>query len=174
MRGDRPASGTRPDLRRRASPHARGSTRAANSKRLVGLGFPACAGIDPPPSIARCGGWRLPRMRGDRPCWRRRRHDYCRASPHARGSTLNSAQCGANAGGLPRMRGDRPKMVGWLFVLLMASPHARGSTRSVTVDSTGLRGFPACAGIDLDAHSASTPATWLPRMRGDRPPRPSE
>ncbi len=67
MRGDRPLGESLEALIHAATPHARGSTRAASDNPSFAYGYPACAGIDPcriGQSIIRL---RLPRMRGDRP-----------------------------------------------------------------------------------------------------------
>ncbi len=87
MRGDRPAARSRRRARRRAAPHARGSTRAALVVCLDVPGCPACAGIDPIQAGGRNGAPWLPRMRGDRPYRCSRRCTRSRAAPHARGST---------------------------------------------------------------------------------------
>ena len=51
----------------------------------------------------------------------------------------------------------------------MATPHARGSTRTYSRARPGARGYPACAGIDLQRKRRSPVLVRLPRMRGDRP-----
>ncbi len=47
MRGDRPAGGGDHVMRRKATPHARGSTREFAKLMAFLTGYPACAGIDP-------------------------------------------------------------------------------------------------------------------------------
>ena len=67
MRGDRPlhARPFQPQLK--ATPHARGSTSRFTRSRPPGLGYPACAGIDPSRARGSAEQNGLPRMRGDRP-----------------------------------------------------------------------------------------------------------
>ena len=148
MRGDRPTSVGKYPTRRKASPHARGSTLGRSRGARGDVGFPACAGIDPPKSGSRNGGRRLPRMRGDRPIKNTASPPFPPASPHARGSTqgvsmaqktktgfpacagidLTSPSSSRTRTWLPRMRGDRPRVVPSQEKTPLASPHARGST----------------------------------------------
>src|SRR6185436_16346716 len=92
------------------------------------LGFPVCAGIDPPRPLAALGARRLPRVRGDRPPELPPTPRWIAASPCARGSTPRGpTTLGAPHGfpvcagidpglrllghghaRLPRVRGDRP------------------------------------------------------------------
>ena len=114
---------------------------------------------------------------------------YSWASPHARGSTLAGVATLARfpgfpacAGidlvpalhrphrpGLPRMRGDRPFLPSIRSAISTASPHARGSTFPFHLLTRGVKGFPACAGIDLLPRGWICFGPRLPRMRGDRP-----
>ncbi len=132
-------------------------------------------------------------MRGDRPATPQRRRRRESAAPHARGSTLQVRKglkaevgCPACAGidpqrsklgapplRLPRMRGDRPSAGVMSFGAFAAAPHARGSTRRRGTAALRLDGCPACAGIDPRRTSARRASARLPRMRGDRPPRPT-
>ncbi len=189
MRGDRPGvSAVDPD-RRRAAPHARGSTLAAARERVKGRGCPACAGIDPKARAMEGSPRRLPRMRGDRPVQLASTPNTSRAAPHARGSThvpaLRGAPprgCPACAGidprsghspagcrGLPRMRGDRPDRRARGERGYLAAPHARGSTPAKRFRTTRSTGCPACAGIDPLSAVTFSGSGGLPRMRGDRP-----
>jgi len=87
MRGDRPAIDSSKMADNAATPHARGSTRQEPGRTAAVCGYPACAGIDPCPDIARTHpGW-LPRMRGDRPGAISFHISENKATPHARGST---------------------------------------------------------------------------------------
>ena len=51
----------------------------------------------------------------------------------------------------------------------MAPPHPRGSTGEVGDGWHGSGGSPASAGIDPRTADAGSRASWLPRIRGDRP-----
>ena len=130
------------------TPHARGSTVSGCVHPQITEVYPACAGIDP--SDCPGGGipFRLPRMRGDRPCFFSFFFTPFAFTPHARGSTVLwpprrygrtvypacagiDRLCHRPAGWasrLPRMRGDRP----------LTLPKA-GNKKGV---------YPACAGID--------------------------
>ncbi len=189
MRGDRPIEPRPSRGNEEAAPHARGSTRTQRPAQARARGCPACAGIDPQAREGSAPVARLPRMRGDRPCSPDLRILRSPAAPHARGSThmaltgerLTSG-CPACAGidprgtsrrtpalRLPRMRGDRPLPIVVIPTMTRAAPHARGSTRAERRDREAPRGCPACAGIDPRSPASSSPARWLPRMRGDRP-----
>ncbi len=173
----------------RAAPHARGSTRRRGHRHDGADGCPACAGIDPNGDRWSPTLYRLPRMRGDRPCvgeWGLATH---KAAPHARGSTpaqgalhRDPRGCPACAGidpairrsatrwaWLPRMRGDRPALCGHGARRIAAAPHARGSTRSPWTRRSRHDGCPACAGIDPIRATCCRRGRRLPRMRGDRP-----
>src|SRR5690554_3573615 len=86
MRGDRPRS-TAPGLPVSwFTPHARGSTLNSGHSTSLKFVYPACAGIDLEGVSHRVSIGCLPRMRGDRPQYRRS-HSYCSwFTPHARGS----------------------------------------------------------------------------------------
>ena len=148
MRGDRPLHSTCLLKARAFTPHARGSTCAERCRLHRGTVYPACAGIDR--ELHRCvpSNKRLPRMRGDRPCFFSFFFTPFAFTPHARGSTVLwpprrygrtvypacagiDRLCHRPAGWasrLPRMRGDRP----------LTLPKA-GNKKGV---------YPACAGID--------------------------
>jgi len=128
MRGDRPIRPCLHGLRRRFTPHARGSTHISFPGKVVRSVYPACAGIDRSISLRSTTATGLPRMRGDRPTSSSLNSGSCMFTPHARGSTPNSgagrlrlnvypACAGIDlffssrfkaALSLPRMRGDRP------------------------------------------------------------------
>ena len=72
--------------------------------------------------------------------------------------------------GLPRMRGDRPLYNVRLKLVSQFTPHARGSTERTVAVERDIKVYPACAGIDPAASTASQASSRLPRMRGDRPP----
>jgi len=67
------------------------------------------------------------------------------------------------------MRGDRPQQAHACCNPEPATPHARGSTSLALLISPLIRGYPACAGIDLENSVSTLLDCWLPRMRGDRP-----
>jgi len=70
------------------------------------------------------------------------------------------------------MRGDRPSGACSTRLSRRATPHARGSTWKPWRNQGALTGYPACAGIDLSIRLTAFCDSWLPRMRGDRPPVP--
>ncbi len=88
MRGDRPYFLRCRGLISRFTPHARGSTLLNIRKKSLSKVYPACAGIDRIPSRRRRLNTCLPRMRGDRPCFKNIVFFQCLFTPHARGSTL--------------------------------------------------------------------------------------
>ena len=87
MRGDRPRNKGRGKIPLQFTPHARGSTLVALYDPLTFWVYPACAGIDPGQDCVDDPGPRLPRMRGDRPVFRKLGQDQPGFTPHARGST---------------------------------------------------------------------------------------
>ncbi len=89
MRGDRPTMNELLAVDKRATPHARGSTLIPKRPLVHAEGYPACAGIDRLTIVRYPQTAWLPRMRGDRPCSGPPRQGLGRATPHARGSTLN-------------------------------------------------------------------------------------
>jgi len=128
-------------------------------------------------------------MRGDRPDFYGRKGIILAATPHARGSTFSQvdgiglvygypacagidrshSRCSTSLAGLPRMRGDRPPERYSAMLELTATPHARGSTRDAGTIEGYVKGYPACAGIDLRSQAQRAGVSRLPRMRGDRP-----
>ena len=145
MRGDRPPLLNTNLLHMEATPYARGSTCRTRSQPSDLQGYPVCAGIDLYGSSVSSQSW-LPRMRGDRPSWRR-----CltrQRLPRMRGDRPLCLAPHQRRRGLPRMRGDRP--------------------RDITVCNDS-RGYPVCAGIDPTASMRSSSSTRLPECAGDRP-----
>jgi len=53
---------------------------------------------------------------------------------------------------------------------MWATPHTRGSTPTKRSGRQNEGGYPAYAGIDLQATLSTTDELRLPRIRGDRPP----
>ena len=129
-------------------------------------------------------------MRGDRPSDSPVPSRAFMFTPHARGSTpkilclfVTQLVYPACAGidpsnhfiflppfGLPRMRGDRPGIYSVSLDGEPFTPHARGSTERTVAVERDIKVYPACAGIDPAASTASQASSRLPRMRGDRPP----
>ena len=189
IRGDRPYRRDQCANGIPATPHTRGSTPVHMRRLYRGIGYPAYAGIDRTPAGLGTTLRRLPRIRGDRPLEDRREAKKREATPHTRGSTSSSffqtsRQRGypAYAGidlpwelfvvalvRLPRIRGDRPSKGVSLAKRTKATPHTRGSTCLTNGEITREYGYPAYAGIDLLAPVTTEPASWLPRIRGDRP-----
>ena len=189
MRGDRPGAPLFWAWQTPATPHARGSTCRGRKDPALGVGYPACAGIDPSRAALAVGGKRLPRMRGDRP----HSSSFCTsapmATPHARGSTFHHIKRVTQNWGypacagidrqttpprdatkwLPRMRGDRPHGEIETAHIQTATPHARGSTSGPRRHLAAAGGYPACAGIDPSGVLVGSVVDRLPRMRGDRP-----
>ena len=151
--------------------------------------YPACAGIDPGLGSPTWAGYRLPRMRGDRPISFGFGSGTDLFTPHARGSTVaayfpfrHETVYPACAGidrssptgrmkkcSLPRMRGDRPTPFARAIERVRFTPHARGSTCLVEIVSLPGKVYPACAGIDPYQIAGCQAFACLPRMRGDRP-----
>ena len=122
------------------------------------MDFPAHAGIDPSPTLARILTTRLPRARGDRPADAAPIPRRTPTSPRTRGSTLRTHRrrrwrwdFPAHAGidpedpsetlpdrRLPRARGDRPPAGTRRAILSLSSPRTRGSTRP-TRDAARIR-----------------------------------
>ncbi len=189
MRGDRPTNALLRGDMKTATPHARGSTHTITAGITVAVGYPACAGIDPPTLSTSTTGRGLPRMRGDRPYGETQDQALSEATPHARGSTLWAQILPGWERGypacagidppfpyedtlfcwLPRMRGDRPKIPRKKTQCKTATPHARGSTATTLASLFPTIGYPACAGIDPGRAGENGPGPRLPRMRGDRP-----
>ena len=190
-RGDGPATPARRARPRPASPHTRGWTRA--DRRLGGAieGFPAHAGMDRGRRGLAVAVGGLPRTRGDGPCLRVVQPGLLWASPHTRGWTVVKDRVKALDWGfpahagmdprrppsrrrprwLPRTRGDGPAHDARAARVTRASPHTRGWTRLGRPHVEPAPGFPAHAGMDRARDSRSAGRRWLPRTRGDGPPR---
>ena len=174
---------------RRASPHTRGWTHAADRRAIFFGGFPAHAGMDPARSSWAAVPSRLPRTRGDGPPGGGKTASRPMASPHTRGWTRcpdrgGPARIGFPAhagmdpgrsvprgvpGGLPRTRGDGPPPHAAVSSHRSASPHTRGWTRQRASPDPLPEGFPAHAGMDPGQISAMDVRDRLPRTRGDGP-----
>ena len=95
MRGDRPPGYKRIVVYYGFTPHARGSTYTIRVLVMYIIVYPACAGIDRTRVPALSFPRRLPRMRGDRPCWKSVDNNCSTFTPHARGSTMSATNRGA-------------------------------------------------------------------------------
>ena len=87
IRGDRPAHYITSFPSYKATPHTRGSTLFEHDQIRFREGYPAYAGIDPEQRDRGLDLMRLPRIRGDRPLYRRSYPVAAKATPHTRGST---------------------------------------------------------------------------------------
>ena len=172
-----------------ASPRSRGWTPESPPRCDDPDGFPALAGMDPPPAPSRTTSWRLPRARGDGPRLNSEAVATIMASPRSRGWTLHLQSAaldlrgfpalagmdpvstgGAPAGArLPRARGDGPNQARWRHYWIVASPRSRGWTRDTHYSGCLGVGFPALAGMDPARPGGRYAAAWLPRARGDGP-----
>ena len=174
---------------RAVSPPTRGWTHDRGTDRLREGGFPAHAGMD-----LRCEmpsarvSW-FPRPRGDGPAFHRHDRRDRLVSPPTRGWTLRRRRDGllvrgfpAHAGmdphgtqgralksRFPRPRGDGPCEAGRSALSAEVSPPTRGWTDARRRDGRHAVGFPAHAGMDPCAISASHRSSGFPRPRGDGP-----
>ena len=149
MRGDGPANDGTAAYDLMAAPHARGWTRRLAPKHTLGVGCPACAGMDPFVATQFSDPDRLPRTRGwtwkDATAGR-----HLSGCPACAGMDPGWRRQDKGPRGLPRMRGDGPYVAGQEDIVERAARHARGWTR--------------------DRWLCSPRGSWLPRMRGDGPP----
>ena len=131
----------------------------------------------------------LPRTRGDGPAPSGSGQRRPAASPHTRGWTSAALSMSRRRHGfpahagmdpeylcrarpaprLPRTRGDGPRRQHRTSFWSGASPHTRGWTRRQVVHVAARPGFPAHAGMDLNATDTSSFVGRLPRTRGDGP-----
>ena len=132
---------------------------------------------------------RLPRLRGDGPFAASAACFIQAATPPTRGWTLVEAMAGAaiigypayagmdlSAGwenrpcrGLPRLRGDGPKGLADADRGQVATPPTRGWTPKEFFLAFETAGYPAYAGMDLEAREDGVNISGLPRLRGDGP-----
>ena len=188
-RGDGPWSSAAPRAFCRASPRSRGWTRISRATTGRLRGFPALAGMDPETSETIALGSRLPRARGDGPSCSGWQAAARPASPRSRGWTAGArSRSGAGDGfpalagmdptawltstpryRLPRARGDGPKNRVREYQKSRASPRSRGWTRRAAPSASGVRGFPALAGMDPLVVLIVLVRRGLPRARGDGP-----
>ena len=147
-------------------PHARGSTFVQREVKAAISVYPACAGIDPPTVQYPAGHLCLPRMRGDRPpssCAFSSRGWF---TPHARGSTpATTSFFYLPLVFTPHARID-PVSIPVSLDGEPFTPHARGSTERTVAVERDIKVYPACAGIDPAASTASQASSRLPACRG--------
>ena len=128
---------------------------------------------------------RLPRIRGDRPCFVATGGDYIKATPHTRGSTRDRSHPSHYATGYPAYAGIDPEgmrccecgkgyrirgstvSVAYNRRSLLGCPRIRGSTLLSLMLRHLATGYPAYAGIDHPG-SPRFGKQGLPRIR-DRP-----
>ena len=188
-RGDGPPGDLLGDRQVRDSPRSRGWTRGRLGVVVDGAGFPALAGMDPPPASRRGATPGIPRARGDGPLAARSASRTIADSPRSRGWTLFQAvrRCPppgfpALAGmdrveggdgvphlGIPRARGDGPRSVADVEAMRQDSPRSRGWTPVAGPAGRAGEGFPALAGMDPGSCRAGCAARRIPRARGDGP-----
>ncbi len=112
----------------------------------------------PPPAR----GWTPPALRADQ---------RAAGSPACAGMDPTGPMRGPRFIRLPRLRGDGPLVLSTAPMPNMAPPPARGWTPNKARQPSGRGGSPACAGMDPVIPKASPLLSWLPRLRGDGPPR---
>ena len=154
------------DLNDEDSPHPRGWTQRSPHRGHRVFGFPAPAGMDPPPVRGTRSSRGIPRTRGDGPQPTTASPSPSADSPHPRGWTRVRQAPGvagdgfpAPAGmdrarghalehrrGIPRTRGDGPRTMRTQFARRMDSPHPRGWTLVAAVPDGADAGIPRTRG----------------------------
>ena len=188
-RGDGPNVIGAPFQNVEVSPHTRGWTLRVGVAGGGGCGFPAHAGMDPPPAQQYAVRSWFPRTRGDGPRRPPSTAMPVGVSPHTRGWTcdptcLRPGQAGfpAHAGmdpsarrsaskpaWFPRTRGDGPVPCQAVPCHAWVSPHTRGWTPSGAASRRRPEGFPAHAGMDPQSDGHGLTPFRFPRTRGDGP-----
>ena len=107
-RGDGPGKSTPVSSGSADSPHPRGWTPRFKPRAPVLRGFPAPAGMDPPPPPAPRAHRRIPRTRGDGPDTAGCGRDDVWDSPHPRGWTQHPARVRPGDVGFPAPAGMDP------------------------------------------------------------------
>ena len=171
------------------SPPTRGWTSPPPAPARRSAGFPAHAGMDPPPAPRHAVSARFPRPRRDGPLSESAALALRTVSPPTRGWTLGMAKAvyrdigfPAHAGmdparasvlrdspGFPRPRGDGPAADILGLRALWVSPPTRGWTLVGHQLGRTLLGFPAHAGMDPARGCTCRAGPWFPRPRGDGP-----
>ena len=172
-----------------ASPRLRGWTSGRVGGDLLGLGFPAPAGMDPDYATPDAAPRRLPRACGDGPGAGTGIDDARVASPRLRGWTFIPGMRWAAIAGfpapagmdpparapsapsprLPRACGDGPRLSASYILRREASPRLRGWTHWRPMRGWRPPGFPAPAGMDRPLRSRARRRSRLPRACGDGP-----
>ena len=108
-RGDGPECNATRASAKEVSPPTRGWTARDPARRRPARGFPAHAGMDPPPSCAPAQRRRFPRPRGDGPDQPREYPDARPVSPPTRGWIRQTASGSASGSGFPAHAGMDPR-----------------------------------------------------------------
>ena len=190
-RGDGPITTNHVVCGQGVAPHTRGWALLHLQSPPPFLGCPAHAGMGlNKPSTVGTDTW-LPRTRGDGPHAIYTPDEARMVAPHTRGWALERVQalkrsmgCPAHAGmgpaqtaglqaihRLPRTRGDGPPKESTRHVASLVAPHTRGWAQSASKQGVCKHGCPAHAGIGPHAQCIRQGSAWLPRTRGDRPPK---
>ena len=129
-RGDGPRTAAGVSSSIGASPHTRGWTLTDEQGITITAGFPAHAGMDPPPIDGAKPRERLPRTRGDGPRRRWSSVQSTPASPHTRGWPLSASVWPSIEPGFPAHAGMDPvrRVDRAVRSPTRASPHTRGWT----------------------------------------------
>ena len=188
-RGDGPGNGTRPALRPKFPPQARGWTVGHPVGVQPFRVSPAGAGMDRPGIPSLRPDDRFPRRRGDGPARQSRFSRRSGFPPQARGWTLHlevgfalSAVSPAGAGmdpsagrmilhsgSFPRRRGDGPITTTASPTMIPFPPQARGWTPGYPPPKSRKFVSPAGAGMDRPPGRGRRGEVRFPRRRGDGP-----
>ena len=188
-RGDGPATLRAIARQGPGSPPTRGWTPDVARRHTGRRGFPAHAGMDPPPAGGPAPCTRVPRPRGDGPTPCPNCAQMTLGSPPTRGWTRVDfilpgldrgfpAHAGMDPPGqssllcpgwVPRPRGDGPTPCPNCGKMTLGSPPTRGWTRREARARDRVDGFPAHAGMDPSKTRCRPGSTWVPRPRGDGP-----
>ena len=188
-RGDGPVEAAKRKAAVLVSPPTRGWTPPSQAGGLTLDGFPAHAGMDPPPVHRPLRTRRFPRPRGDGPARGSRTRVSSLVSPPTRGWTVLQLLPDGRVEGFPahagmdrwrapdfsasvrfpRPRGDGPPVLLGIVDPDEVSPPTRGWTLQACHHTGWVTGFPAHAGMDPAATPACTGSCRFPRPRGDGP-----
>ena len=151
------------------SPPTRGWTRDGVVFVVETEGFPAHAGMDPPPPARPHRLVRFPRPRGDGPTWYWARIGSCAVSPPTRGWTPTRPTRRFVLRGFPAHAGmDLRQATGGQYMPWFPRPRGDGPRSGSSVWRL-VAGFPAHAGMDPPLTTAALASGRFPRPRGDGP-----